>query len=450
MTLFIHCFTKGHEALQVTALHILADMLTAHPALLHPVIQSDNETVTPPAFQKSLFKIFAKALKSTSPADVQSAAAVSLSKLLLVNIFSPSGSNVPQAIKDMNESSIETLLQSLIVSFFHPRTRENPVLRQALTYFFPVFCHSRLPNTQRMRRIAVPVVRAALNAAEEYFSLEAEEDSDGDIDESIGEREIKALMTQVTGMLVEWTDERRVVGLGGENVLAGGTASSNAHGYVHLALVNDILERILGVNPAPNKCSKEEKKLLISMLSKVYISSPSLPTSSSSTAPGSRAGSRAPTETEDAFRSSNRSNGVREEIDPEIVELAENVKELLNDALEEAATDAASRNALVKVKNAILKILAYAAQQQASNNNTSRETGRSTRASTVETEYTNAGSRQASVEPSGHGGHRAGTTEVAVDETIMEIDEEDDHDDSRATVIKNERFSEEPEESTIN
>jgi condensin complex subunit 3 len=438
MTLFIHCFTKGHEALQVTAIHILADMLTAHPALLLPVVQPDSETVTPPPFQKNIFKVFAKALKSTSPADVQSAAAVALSKMLLVNIFTPSGPNIPQAIKDLNESSVEALLQSLIVSFFHPRTRENPVLRQALTYFFPVFCHSRLANTQRMRKIAVPVVRSVLNAAEEYFSLEAEEDSDGDIDESVGEREIKALVTQVIGMLVEWTDERRVVGLGGENILAGGTASSSAHGYVHLALVNDILERILGISPGANKCSKEEKKLLMSMLSKVYISAPIIPTS---TAPGSRAGSRAPTEvTEDAFRSSNRSSGVREEIEPEIVALAETVKELLNDALEEAASDAASRNAIVKVKNTILKILAYASQQ----NTSSRDTNRNTRASSVDSAYTNAGpgSRQTSVEPHGV---RAGTTEVAIDETIMEIDEEEDHDDSRVTVIKNERNSEEPE-----
>ncbi|PCG90683.1 Armadillo-like helical [Penicillium occitanis (nom. inval.)] len=437
MTLFIHCFTKGHEALQVTAIHILADMLTAHPALLLPVVQADSETMTPPPYQRNIYKVFAKALKSTSPADVQSAAAVALSKMLLVNIFTPSGPNIPQAIKDLNESSVEALLQSLIVSFFHPRTRENPVLRQALTYFFPVFCHSRLANTQRMRKIAVPVVRSVLNAAEEYFSLEAEEDSDGDIDESVGEREIKALMTQVIGMLVEWTDERRVVGLGGENILAGGTASSNAHGYVHLALVNDILERILGISNGPNKCSKEEKKLLMSMLSKVYISAPVIPTS---TAPGSRAGSRAPTEvTEDAFRSSNRSSGVREEIEPEIVALAETVKELLNDALEEAATDAASRNAIVKVKNTILKILAYASQQ----NTSSRDTNRNTRASSVDSTYSHAGpgSRQTSVEPHGV---RSGTTEVAIDETIMEIDEED-HDDSRATVIKNERNSEEPE-----
>lgn len=431
MMLFIHCFTKGHDSLQVTALQILADMLTAHPGLLAPVVQPDSDTVTLPPFQKTLLKVYAKALRSSSPADVQSGAATALSKLLLTNTFTPSGSNVPPAIKELNESSVEALLQSLIVSFFHPRTRENPVLRQALTYFFPVYCHSRLANTERMRRVAVPVVRAVLGAAEEFFSLEAEEDSDGDIDETIGEREIKALMTQVVGMLVEWTDERRVIGLGGENILISASASSSAHGYVHLALVRDILERILGVSKGPNKCTKDERKLLLSMLSKVYIAAPTA-------TPASRAGSRVPeTASEDAFRASNRST--REEIDPENVALAEQVKELLNEALEDNAPDAASRNALVKVKNTILKILAFAAQQAAS----SKDAGRSTRASTVETDFTDAaGSRQASVEPSVIGGR---VPSVAVDDTIMEVDEEDENDDSRGTVIKNEMASEEPE-----
>jgi condensin complex subunit 3 len=428
MSLFIHCFTKGHESLQVTALQILSDMLTTHPSLLLPVVQQDSDTVTPPAFRKTILKVFAKALKSTSPASVQSSAATALSKLLLTNTFSPSGPNVPPAIKELNESSIETLLQSLVVSFFHPRTRENPVLRQAMAYFFPVYCHSRLSNTQRMRKVAVPIVRVVLNAAEEFFSLEAEEDSDGDIDEDMGEREVKALMTGVTGMLVEWTDERRVVGLGGENILTGAAASSSAHGYVHLALVKDILERILGISTGPTKCSKEEKKLLISMLGKVYISAPTAP---------SRAGSRVPESSEDAsVRSS-----TREEIDPANVALAESVKELLDQAIEDGAgADATSRNALVKVKNTILKILAFAHQAAQT-----KDAGRSVRASTAETEYTSVESCQHSVEPSVIGSH-AGGPDVAIDDTIMEVDEEDENDDSRGTVIRNEGHSQDMEE----
>ncbi|KAL1966672.1 hypothetical protein VTN77DRAFT_3869 [Rasamsonia byssochlamydoides] len=433
MTLFIHCFNKGHEALQVTALQILSDMLTTHPSLLLPVTQQDSDTVSPPAFQKPLLKAFAKALKANSPASVQSAAATALSKLLLTNVFSPSGPNVPPAIKELNESSIETLLQSLIMSYFHPRTRENPVLRQALTYFFPVYCHSRLANTQRMRKVAVPVVRAVLNAAEEFFSLEAEEDSDGDIDETASEREVKALMAGVIGMLVEWTDERRVVGLGGENVLSGGAASSSAHGYVHLALVKDILERVLGISTGPTKCSKEEKKLLISMLGKVYISPPG-------TAP-SRAGSRVP-EGEDAFRSSARST--REEIDPANVALAESVKALLDQAIEDGvAPDATGRNALVKVKNTILKILAAASSSQASTNKDAGARSGRERAGTEDTEYTSAvDSRRQSREPSVVSNHYP-AVEVVVDPTIAEEDEEEDEDDN--TVIKVERNSQEPE-----
>lgn len=406
MTLFIHCYSKGHEALQATALHILCDMLATHTSLLTPVTQADGETVAPPMFQKPLFKAFARALKANSPAGVQTAAAGALSKLLLTSAFSPSGPNVPPAIQEMNQTAVETLLQSLVMSFFHPRTRENPALRQTLAYFFPVYCHSRIANTQCMQKVAVPVVRAILNASEEYYSLEAEEDSDGEVDESVGEKEVKALMTGVVGMLAEWTDERRVVGLGGERVLAGGPASSHACGYVHLALVKDILERVLGISEAGSRCSKEEKKLLFSLLSKLYISAPSV---------GSRSGSRAP-EGEDAFRSSGRSgNGA--EVEPEHAQLAQEVKELLDQAIEDGiATEAAGRNALVKAKNSVLKILA-AAQGVRSGSARPREGSVDVES---ETGSVRPGSVRASVEPAFS---RRG---VSVEPSIMEVDEEED------------------------
>lgn len=416
MTLFIHCYSKGHEALQVTALHILCDMITTHPSLLAPVPQSDGETVSPPAFQKPLLKVFARALKANSPNSVQAAAATGLSKLLLTNTFTPSGANIPQAIQEYNESAVETLLQSLIVSFFHPRTRENPAFRQALAYFFPVYCHSRLENTQHMRKVTVPVIRAVLNAAEEYYSLEAEEDSDGEIDETVGQRELKALMAGVVGMLAEWTDERRVVGLGGEKILAGVPTSSSPCGFVHLALVKDILERVLGISTGPNRCSKEEKKLLFSLLSKLYISPPVVP---------SRSGSRMP-EGDDQFRSSIQSASGGE-ISPENVALAQEVKELLDETIQEGvAAEAAGRNALVKVKNAVLKLLA-AAQGIRSDSVRPRE-------GTEEPESDAMSIRSGSVQPSiEHPGKRRRM--FSVEPSIME---EDENDDSRGTIIKSE------------
>ncbi|KAF5856613.1 hypothetical protein ETB97_007086 [Aspergillus alliaceus] len=412
MTLFIHCYSKGHEALQVTALHILCDMLTTHPSLLAPVTQPDGETVTPPVFQKPLLKVFARSLKSSSPNSVQANAATSLAKLLLTNTFTPSGANIPPAIQEYNQASIETLLQSLVVSFFHPRTRENPALRQSMAYFLPVYCHSKLSNTQHMRRVAVPVTRAILNAAEEYFSLEAEEDSDGEIDESVGQRELKALMSGVLGMLAEWTDERRVVGLGGEKILAGGTASSNVCGWVHLALVKDILERVLGISEGPNRCSKEEKKLLFSLLSKLYIAPPAAP---------SRAGSRNP-EGEDPFQSSVRSN--QGEISPENAALAQEVKELLDETIEEGlAAEAASRNALVKVKNSVLKLLAVAQGRPGSSR--AREGTEEGDSDIQSLRSGRSGSVRPSIEP---GAYRQG---ISIEPSIME---EDENDDSRTTI----------------
>ncbi|KAJ5912677.1 hypothetical protein N7504_001560 [Penicillium tannophilum] len=456
MTLFIHCYSKGHEGLQVTALQIICDMVTTHPSLLAPITQADGETVTTPPIQKPLLKVFSRALKANSPPSVQSAAATALSKLLLTNTFTPSGPNIPPAIQEYNQASVETLLQSLVVAFFHPRTKGNPALRQSLAYFFPVYCHSRLDNIQHMRRVAVPVIRAVINAAEEHYSLEAEEDSDGEVDESVGEREIKALMTGVVGMMAEWTDERRVVGLGGERVLIGGTASSTACGWTHLALVKDILERVLGISAGPNRCSREERKLIFSLLSKLYVSAPTLP---------SRAGSRAP-EGEDQFRTSIRS-ATALEIEPDNIQLAQEVKELLDQTIEEGlAAEASSRNALVKTKNSVLKILAVAQDARAASvrpragtedlesdagSVRSASVRRSVEPSGInrrhvsvepsimeedEDENDNSRIRSGSVRPSVEGG-AASRGLVSVEPSIMEEDE-DDHDTSRGTIIKDE------------
>lgn len=431
MTLFIHCYSKGHEALQVTALHILCDMLTTHPTLLAPVTQPDGETVSPPTFQKPLLKVFARALKANSPNNVQSTAATALSKLLLTNAFSPSGPNVPPAIQELNQAAVETLLLSLVVTFYHPRTKENPGLRQSLAYFFPVYCHSRITNTYHMQRIAVPVVRAVLNAAEEHYSLEAEEDSDGEIDETVGQRELKTLMSGVVGMLAEWTDERRVVGLGGENVLTGGAASSSACGFVHLALVKEILERVLGISTGTPRCSKDEKKLLFSLMSKLYISPPPPP-------PPSRSGSRNPESNngDDPFRTGSRSGNNHNhsgEVAPENAQLAQDVKELLDQAIDEGvAVDAASRNALVKVKNVMLKLLATAQGTRAPSDVKREGTEEgdsdmmSVRSGSVQSR---AGSVRPSIEQQGLMARRG----VSVEPSIMEEDE-NENEDSRETI----------------
>ena len=296
--LFIHCFTKGHEALQTTSLKILCDMLTTHPTLL---CAGENESATAPAYQKALLKSFARALKSSSPPGVQSAAAMSLSKLLLTSRL-----NIPQF-------SLDELLRSLVVAFFDPITVDNANLRQALAYFLPVYCHSRIENCSQMARIAVGVIHEVYKVADEHFTLEAEEDSDGEVDETAAEKKVKILMNTVVGMLSEWSDGRKVVVLDPLRVKENDQATSD----VQLQLAADILERTLTAG-----CPGPEKKFLVTVLGKLYIPPPSA--------------SRSPTEFEAVGK----------------------LKDLLDEAIAEGiANDAAGRNTLVKVKNAVLKLV---------------------------------------------------------------------------------------------
>ena len=333
ITLFIHCFSKGHEALQVTSLQILCDILVTHPTLLSPTEPQDGEeeaSVQVPAHQKALLKVFTRALKPSGAASpVQAAAATSLSKLLLTSrLLIPSG-------------SLDDMLCVLVSSFFNPATADNPALRQALAYFLPVYSHSRLENCERMARVAVGVIHTVMNAADEYYSLEAEEDSDGDVDESKAEKQVKALMGIVVGMLAEWTDGRKVVSLGGAEMDGSGEKSTGKGEMVQMAVAAEALERILASN-----CQGQERKYLLTLLSKLYIPTPA----STSTSP--------PTSSHGMLTTSEQKEEEQRQLRIRQLELATNLKPLLDEAIAEGvASDATGRNALVKVKNSILKLI---------------------------------------------------------------------------------------------
>ncbi|KAI5283156.1 hypothetical protein KEM55_001734 [Ascosphaera atra] len=276
----------------------------------------------------------------------------------------------------MNEKAVDQLLQGLVLAYFNPRTRDNLTLRQALTYFFPVYCHSRIDNARHMCRIAVSMVRIILAATEEFYSLEAEEDSDGElVNDGAGEQEVRALMGSVVGMLVEWTDERRVVEAAASTSMLGtDMAQQKPHAFLHLRVAKDLLERVLGTGEWSSAAGKEESKYLLSMLSKLYIPPP------------------AGNEADDNIAGR---------------ELATEVKGLLDEAIDmEVARDATGRNALVKAKNAVLKLLATPATAEGR----SRRVGR-TRVGRSEGESTVGDTTVASVATEGTGAQE--TTTIA-------------------------------------
>jgi condensin complex subunit 3 len=201
----MHFFSKGHAALQITALHILTDILTQH---------GSHVLETNPA----LLKVYVKALKSGSRTpEVQAAATISVCKLMLGRVVQDS------------EASAE-LLKALIIAYFDPTTRDNQEVRQALSYFLPVYCYSLRENQDRMRSVAVDVMHSLFNMHEAL---------DGDSEDS----EMVNLST-IGAHLVDWTDPRKCYAPGTTPGLGDEGSKKGVNGDVHLDLASDILDRL--------------------------------------------------------------------------------------------------------------------------------------------------------------------------------------------------------------
>ncbi|TVY29118.1 Condensin complex subunit [Lachnellula hyalina] len=232
LTLFMHFFSKGHSALQITALQILTDILNQHGAHL----LDTNPT---------LLKVYLKALKSGSKSpEVQAAATIAVSKLMLGRVIADSS------------TVIDDLLKTLIVLYFDPSTAHNQGVRQTLSYFLPVYCFSRKENQDRMRKVA-------LDAMHKLFEIQETMDDDGE-----AEFEMVGLGT-IGAHLVDWTDPRKCYIPGNQLTLGDEGAKKAVNGDVHLYFARDLLEKL------DSGISREEKKTIAPLLAKLHISSAS-------------------------------------------------------------------------------------------------------------------------------------------------------------------------------
>lgn len=301
LDLFFHCFAKGHDALKEIVIQVLTDLIITHPQLLTPTIPDpdaeteDAEPITNPRI-RPITKILLKAFTSDNK-RISLISCTAASKLLLLGILPPQ----PTA----------EILKAFTLTYFDPETAINPALRQALSYFLPVFCHSKLKNAKLMGEIAVPIISKLLIMRDENV----EED---DIDEMVG-------WPVITAHLSEWTDGRKVVGAT-ELGLDGKTSTTAEAEEPHVQLAIEILERAL-----TSTCSKDERKPLLSLLSKLFIA-PSGP----------------------SYKSSTDQNGEDEEEE----EPLHTLHNLVSEGVEaKIGTDATQRNALAKLEATLTKRL---------------------------------------------------------------------------------------------
>lgn len=204
LTLFMHFFSKGHTALQITALHILTDILNVHGSQLL-------------ANNPNLLKVYVKALRSGAKSpEVQAVATIAASKLLLGRV-----------VTDIDASA--ELLKTLVIAYFEPASSQNQSVRQALNYFLPVFCYSRPENQDLMRSVALDALHALYNVREGL------EDDDADVDD-----EMVSLST-IGACLVDWTDPRKCFS---PDVGTDAEKKTNVNGDVHLEFARNVLERL--------------------------------------------------------------------------------------------------------------------------------------------------------------------------------------------------------------
>jgi condensin complex subunit 3 len=229
--------------MKVTAIHTFADVAITHPSLLAPPPRDTNVTedgtIAPPAVNplvKNFTKVFLKGFSSDNP-SINIAACTAASKLLLHGILPP--------------TSILPILRAFTLAYFNPESSSNPALRQSLSYFLPVFCHSKLKNAALMAQVVVPVIKQLLIMREDTAEVEEEE--------MVG-------WPVICNHLAEWTDGRKVVGAT-EMSLEGKMVEVKGAGEAHLLLASEVLERAL-----TNTCSKDERKPLLSLLGKLHIS----------------------------------------------------------------------------------------------------------------------------------------------------------------------------------
>ena len=86
---------------------------------------------------ESIISIWTKAVNSEDEPEAAAAAAESLAKLMLASVVTD-----------------DEILKLLVETYFNPQSSQNDPLKQALSYFFPVYCHSVPENQYCMARVS--------------------------------------------------------------------------------------------------------------------------------------------------------------------------------------------------------------------------------------------------------------------------------------------------------
>lgn len=123
------------------------------------------------------------------------------------------------------------LLKQAVLCYFDPATKDNAAVRQALSYFLPVYCHSKRENMECLASVVPGVMHILVTLEDELDEGE----------EMVG-------IGVIGGMLIDWTDARKLVVPDATMVSwdeAGRKEVKEVNGDIHLTLTAELLEQAM-------------------------------------------------------------------------------------------------------------------------------------------------------------------------------------------------------------
>ncbi|RIB20451.1 nuclear condensing complex subunit [Gigaspora rosea] len=201
--LFMHCLRHGHPELQHISLMVMSDILMVYGfSTIVSSTQQGNEIIG--LLQKCL---------TNENEQLQAIAVVGISKLMLSKM-----------LRDKH------VLKELVLLYFDSNTASNLCLRQCLSYFLPVFCHSSFENQTLMQEIFLPTL---IELLKKYKNVE------------------------IAQQLVDWTNPFKVVKLEQTEE----TIDYGSHAELAISVIRELF----------SETDKDIMKLLCQILNKFQI-----------------------------------------------------------------------------------------------------------------------------------------------------------------------------------
>ncbi|TPX32785.1 hypothetical protein SmJEL517_g04178 [Synchytrium microbalum] len=142
MPLFLYAYQHGDGTMRQDGLEAAFDLVTLHGLAVFAEVESPDGD--------DLVKLLEKSLQAQEP-ELATIAAEGICKLVM--------------LKTVYNA---TILEVLVLLYFHPETAENPRLRQCLSYFFPVFFHASSDHRRLLAEIFISSMRTMLELHQTY------------------------------------------------------------------------------------------------------------------------------------------------------------------------------------------------------------------------------------------------------------------------------------------